>query len=39
MLDNSVRGIFDEASAVLGYDLWKLVQEGFEDRLNSTECI
>ena len=32
-----VRGTFDEASHALGYDLWKLVQEGPERRLNSTE--
>jgi [acyl-carrier-protein] S-malonyltransferase len=32
-----VRATFDEASAVLGYDLWKLIEEGPEDRLNSTE--
>src|SRR5688572_8510087 len=36
--DDSVRATFDEASRVLGYDLWQLVQEGPEDRLNSTEC-
>jgi [acyl-carrier-protein] S-malonyltransferase len=28
---------FDEASAVLGYDLWQLVQQGPEDQLNQTE--
>jgi len=28
---------FEEASEVLGYDLWRLVQEGPEDELNSTE--
>jgi len=28
---------FDEASQVLGYDLWKLCQEGPEERLNATE--
>lgn len=28
---------FSEASNVLGYDLWKLVQEGPEEKLNSTE--
>jgi len=28
---------FDEASSVLGYDLWKLVQEGPQDALNLTE--
>jgi [acyl-carrier-protein] S-malonyltransferase len=32
-----VRATFDEASGVLGYDLWRLVQEGPEDQLNSTE--
>jgi [acyl-carrier-protein] S-malonyltransferase len=32
-----VRSTFDEASAVLGYDLWQLVQTGPEDRLNATE--
>ncbi|HVW69063.1 MAG TPA: ACP S-malonyltransferase [Steroidobacteraceae bacterium] len=32
-----VRGVFDEASAVLGYDLWRLVQEGPEDQLSATE--
>src|SRR5438552_2585099 len=32
-----VRVTFDEASAVLGYDLWQLVQEGPEERLNATE--
>lgn len=28
---------FDEASAALGYDLWKLVQEGPESDLNQTD--
>ena len=28
-----VRAAFDEASGVLGYDLWRLVQEGPEDQL------
>ncbi|MFN5744748.1 MAG: ACP S-malonyltransferase [Methylococcaceae bacterium] len=28
---------FAQASDVLGYDLWRLVQEGPEDQLNSTE--
>lgn len=28
---------FDEASTVLGYDLWALCQEGPEEKLNSTE--
>ena len=32
-----VRGTFEEASHALGYDLWKLVQEGPERRLASTE--
>ena len=32
-----VRGAFDEASKVLGYDLWKLCQEGPADDLNATE--
>lgn len=33
-----VRATFDEASSALGYDLWALVQQGPEDRLNQTEC-
>ena len=32
-----VRATFDEASSVLGYDLWRLVQEGPEDQLSATE--
>ena len=32
-----VRSTFGEASYALGYDLWKLVQEGPEERLNATE--
>ncbi|HFQ91299.1 MAG TPA: acyltransferase domain-containing protein, partial [Chromatiales bacterium] len=32
-----VRETFDEASGVLGYDLWQLVQEGPEARLNETD--
>lgn len=32
-----VRETFDEASEVLGYDLWSLVQVGPEERLNATE--
>ena len=32
-----VRGTFEEASSALGYDLWKLTQEGPERGLNSTE--
>ncbi|MCG8432529.1 MAG: ACP S-malonyltransferase [Gammaproteobacteria bacterium] len=33
-----VEQTFAEASAVLGYDLWQLCQEGPEERLNATEC-
>jgi [acyl-carrier-protein] S-malonyltransferase len=32
-----VRETFDEASAVLGYDLWQLCQQGPEEELNATE--
>lgn len=32
-----VRDTFANASAALGYDLWALVQEGPEERLNATE--
>jgi [acyl-carrier-protein] S-malonyltransferase len=32
-----VRATFDEASAVLGYDLWRLSQEGPAEDLNATE--
>jgi len=32
-----VRATFDEASGVLGYDLWTLVSEGPEEALNATE--
>ena len=32
-----VRATFEEASGVLGYDLWKLVSEGPEASLNATE--
>jgi [acyl-carrier-protein] S-malonyltransferase len=35
--DPIVRATFDDASAVLGYDLWQLVQQGPEERLNATE--
>jgi [acyl-carrier-protein] S-malonyltransferase len=35
--DPVVRATFDEASAVLGYDLWKLVSEGPAEALNATE--
>jgi [acyl-carrier-protein] S-malonyltransferase len=34
--DASVRATFDEASRVLGYDLWQLVSAGPEEELNST---
>ncbi|HEV2285350.1 MAG TPA: ACP S-malonyltransferase [Steroidobacteraceae bacterium] len=34
--DASVRATFEEASGVLGYDLWKLVSEGPEAELNAT---
>jgi [acyl-carrier-protein] S-malonyltransferase len=37
-LDPIVRATFDEASAVLGYDLWQLTQEGPKEKLDSTEC-
>jgi [acyl-carrier-protein] S-malonyltransferase len=33
----AVEETFQEASAVLGYDLWKLVQQGPEDELGQTE--
>jgi [acyl-carrier-protein] S-malonyltransferase len=32
-----IRGTFDEASRVLGYDLWELCQKGPAEDLNSTE--
>jgi [acyl-carrier-protein] S-malonyltransferase len=32
-----VAATFDEASKVLGYDLWQLVQSGPENDLNATE--
>lgn len=32
-----VAGIFDDASSVLGYDLWELVQIGPGEKLNQTE--
>lgn len=32
-----VKQCFAEASEVLGYDLWQLVQQGPEDQLNSTD--
>jgi [acyl-carrier-protein] S-malonyltransferase len=33
-----IAATFAEASAVLGYDLWQLCQEGPAELLNSTEC-
>jgi [acyl-carrier-protein] S-malonyltransferase len=33
-----VRETFAEASALLGYDLWKLTQDGPAEELNRTEC-
>jgi [acyl-carrier-protein] S-malonyltransferase len=33
-----VKETFDQASEVLGYDLWGLVQYGPEEMLNRTEC-
>jgi [acyl-carrier-protein] S-malonyltransferase len=33
-----VRSTFEEASEVLGYDLWERCQEGPADALNATEC-
>ena len=35
--DDTVGALFSEASDVLGYDLWQLVQQGPEDKLNQTE--
>jgi [acyl-carrier-protein] S-malonyltransferase len=32
-----VRQTFNEASAVLGYDVWELAQQGPEEKLNQTE--
>lgn len=34
---SAVAGTFDEASTVLGYDLWELVQQGPAEKLNQTE--
>lgn len=36
-LHSEIRTSFAEASQALGYDLWQLVSEGPEDRLNQTE--
>ncbi len=35
--DHSVLQTFEEASEVLGYDLWRLIQDGPVEELNSTE--
>jgi len=35
--DPIVQATFEDASAVLGYDLWELIQQGPEERLNATE--
>ena len=35
---DTVRDTFAEASRTLGYDLWKLAQEGPAEELNRTEC-
>jgi [acyl-carrier-protein] S-malonyltransferase len=35
--DPVIQSTFDEASAVLGYDLWRLVQDGPKERLDTTE--
>ncbi len=35
--EQRVKEIFQEASEVLSYDLWKTVSEGPEDKLNSTD--
>jgi [acyl-carrier-protein] S-malonyltransferase len=32
-----VKNTFDEASEILGYDLWKLTQQGSDEHLNQTE--
>ncbi len=37
-VEPEVMETFAEASDVLGYDLWQVVQEGPESELNSTEC-
>jgi [acyl-carrier-protein] S-malonyltransferase len=34
---DAVREVFSEASEVVGYDMWKLIQEGEQDALNLTE--
>src|SRR6202045_5270988 len=34
----TIEATFAEASAVLGYDLWRRCQEGPAEALNATEC-
>ncbi|WP_019556659.1 ACP S-malonyltransferase [Thiomicrorhabdus arctica] len=34
---SQVKDVFDEASAVLGYDLWDVVQNDADDKLNQTD--
>ena len=34
----TVEATFEEASGVLGYDLWRVCREGPEEALNATEC-
>lgn len=36
-VEQTVRELFEEASSILGYDLWNLISEGPEDQLNQTE--
>ncbi len=36
--DRGIADTFAEASSVLGYDLWQLVQQGPAESLNATEC-
>lgn len=35
--DSLIKKTFDEASAALGYDLWEIVQQNPDDKLNQTE--
>ncbi len=35
---DTVRATFDTASGVLGYDLWRRIQEGPAEQLNQTSC-
>ena len=36
-VEQTVSELFEEASSILGYDLWNLIAEGPEDQLNQTE--